>query len=88
MILTCIFRPLTQEEIAQRRELARQRHAERMTADQTAVEGHTHLPLLRGTPQEDQAAGLSTGNLNLQKCIAVEQNIPDGLQIHQQILYV
>uniref|UniRef100_A0A672YTV4 Elongation factor-like 1 n=1 Tax=Sphaeramia orbicularis TaxID=375764 RepID=A0A672YTV4_9TELE len=29
--------PLTQEEIAQRRELARQRHADRMAADQSAV---------------------------------------------------
>lgn len=32
----CTFRPLTQEEIAQRRELARQRHAERQAANQSA----------------------------------------------------
>uniref|UniRef100_A0AAQ5XPX4 Ribosome assembly protein 1 n=1 Tax=Amphiprion ocellaris TaxID=80972 RepID=A0AAQ5XPX4_AMPOC len=37
-------RPLTQEEIVQRRELARQRHADRMAADQTAAESHKELP--------------------------------------------
>uniref|UniRef100_A0AAQ5XCF7 Elongation factor-like 1 n=1 Tax=Amphiprion ocellaris TaxID=80972 RepID=A0AAQ5XCF7_AMPOC len=36
-------RPLTQEEIVQRRELARQRHADRMAADQTAAESHKEL---------------------------------------------
>lgn len=38
-----MFRPLTQEEIAQRREVARQRHAERMMADQAAPESHNNL---------------------------------------------
>ncbi|XP_061671546.1 elongation factor-like GTPase 1 isoform X2 [Syngnathoides biaculeatus] len=33
-------RPLTQAEIAQRRELTRQRHAERMATEQTAAVGH------------------------------------------------
>lgn len=32
----CTRRPLTHEEIAQRRELARQRHAERQAANQSA----------------------------------------------------
>ncbi|XP_072237157.1 elongation factor-like GTPase 1 [Leuresthes tenuis] len=39
-------RPLSQEEIAQRRELARQRHAERMVADKTVAGNHkevTHI---------------------------------------------
>lgn len=36
----CLFRPLTQEEIARRRETARQRHAERMMAGQTGPERH------------------------------------------------
>ncbi|XP_070684565.1 elongation factor-like GTPase 1 [Pempheris klunzingeri] len=52
-------RPLTQEEIAQRRELARQRHAGRMAADQTAAESHTDLAQSRSTPQDGQPAGLS-----------------------------
>uniref|UniRef100_A0A3Q3S3V1 Elongation factor-like 1 n=1 Tax=Mastacembelus armatus TaxID=205130 RepID=A0A3Q3S3V1_9TELE len=43
-------RPLTQEEIAQRRELARQRHADRMAADHSGT-----------TPQEGQSVTLSTG---------------------------
>uniref|UniRef100_A0A4W6CXI4 Elongation factor-like 1 n=1 Tax=Lates calcarifer TaxID=8187 RepID=A0A4W6CXI4_LATCA len=45
-------RPLTQEEIAQRRELAKQRHADRMAADQRAAENHKELTH-SGTPQED-----------------------------------
>uniref|UniRef100_A0A8D0A395 Elongation factor-like 1 n=1 Tax=Sander lucioperca TaxID=283035 RepID=A0A8D0A395_SANLU len=42
-------RPLTQEEIAQRRELARQRHADRMAADQTAAES----PKMEGLTLKD-----------------------------------
>ncbi|XP_027138710.1 elongation factor-like GTPase 1 [Larimichthys crocea] len=56
-------RPLTQEEIAQRRELARQRHADRMTADQTATESQTDLTQSGSTPQEVQPAGLSTAKM-------------------------
>uniref|UniRef100_A0A3B4UIW6 Elongation factor-like 1 n=1 Tax=Seriola dumerili TaxID=41447 RepID=A0A3B4UIW6_SERDU len=52
-------RPLTQEEIAQRRELARQRHADRMAADQTAAESHEDLTLSGSMPQEGQPAGLT-----------------------------
>uniref|UniRef100_A0A8D0A224 Elongation factor-like 1 n=1 Tax=Sander lucioperca TaxID=283035 RepID=A0A8D0A224_SANLU len=51
-------RPLTQEEIAQRRELARQRHADRMAADQTAAEsrsqeGQPGLTLKDSQPEEE-----------------------------------
>ncbi|XP_028439312.1 elongation factor-like GTPase 1 [Perca flavescens] len=47
-------RPLTQEEIAQRRELARQRHADRMAADQTAAESRS---------QEGQPAGCDSAKM-------------------------
>uniref|UniRef100_A0A8C4DND8 Elongation factor-like 1 n=1 Tax=Dicentrarchus labrax TaxID=13489 RepID=A0A8C4DND8_DICLA len=57
-------RPLTQDEIAQRRELARQRHADRMTADQTATESQRDLTHSGNTSQDVQPAGLSTGTLN------------------------
>nr|XP_046243837.1 elongation factor-like GTPase 1 isoform X2 [Scatophagus argus] len=56
-------RPLTQEEIAQRRELARQRHADRMIADQTAAESHKDLSHSGSMPQESQPAGLSTAKM-------------------------
>ncbi|XP_019935718.1 elongation factor-like GTPase 1 [Paralichthys olivaceus] len=54
-------RPLTQEELAQRRELARQRHADRMAADQT--ESHKDLTHTGTVPQEGQPAGLSTAKM-------------------------
>uniref|UniRef100_A0AAQ5ZKE4 Elongation factor-like 1 n=1 Tax=Amphiprion ocellaris TaxID=80972 RepID=A0AAQ5ZKE4_AMPOC len=47
-------RPLTQEEIVQRRELARQRHADRMAADQTAAESHKELAHSESMSQESQ----------------------------------
>uniref|UniRef100_A0A8P4GH02 Elongation factor-like 1 n=1 Tax=Dicentrarchus labrax TaxID=13489 RepID=A0A8P4GH02_DICLA len=48
-------RPLTQDEIAQRRELARQRHADRMTADQTATENKMEsLTLKDPKPEEEE----------------------------------
>uniref|UniRef100_A0AAQ5Y8E5 Elongation factor-like 1 n=1 Tax=Amphiprion ocellaris TaxID=80972 RepID=A0AAQ5Y8E5_AMPOC len=53
-------RPLTQEEIVQRRELARQRHADRMAADQTAAESHKELAHSESMSQESQPAGLNT----------------------------
>ncbi|TKS69438.1 Elongation factor-like GTPase 1 [Collichthys lucidus] len=56
-------RPLTQEEIAQRRELARQRHADKMTADQTAAESQTDLTQSGSTSQEVQPAGLNTAKM-------------------------
>ncbi|XP_070758069.1 elongation factor-like GTPase 1 isoform X1 [Enoplosus armatus] len=56
-------RPLTQEEIAQRRELARQRHADRMAADQTAAESHKDLTHSEGMSQEGQSAGLGTAKM-------------------------
>lgn len=55
-ICACVFRPLTQEEIAQRREVARQRHAERMMAEQTAPESHNNLSNSAG-PSEDLSKG-------------------------------
>lgn len=61
------FRPLTQEEIAQRREIARQRHAERMMADQTEAEGRKCLCPSASPPQESQPSGLSAGDLNAAK---------------------
>lgn len=54
----CVFRPLTQEEIAQRREVARQRHAERMMAEQAAPESHKKLPNSAGPASEDPSEGL------------------------------
>lgn len=60
-VLLC--RPLTQEEIAQRRELARQRHADRLVADQAAAESHRDLTHTGSMPQEDQHVGLSSGEL-------------------------
>uniref|UniRef100_A0A667X3G6 Elongation factor-like 1 n=1 Tax=Myripristis murdjan TaxID=586833 RepID=A0A667X3G6_9TELE len=49
-------RPLTQEEIAQRRELARQRHADRLAANQQAEnqDGHTHLGMKEPKLEEDE----------------------------------
>ncbi|KAM3626069.1 uncharacterized protein V6R79_022109 [Siganus canaliculatus] len=61
-------RPLTQEEIAQRRELARQRHAERMLADQTAA-GQT-VSNSGSTTQE----GLSTA---LAETLTIKESKPD-----------
>lgn len=58
-----MFRPLTQEEIAQRRELARQRHAERMAADQLATENQKDQVKTGTTAQDDQPSVPSTGNL-------------------------
>ncbi|GAA6229838.1 elongation factor-like GTPase 1 [Lates japonicus] len=55
-------RPLTQEEIAQRKELAKQRHADRMAADQRAAENHKDLTH-SGTPQEGHPAGVSTAQM-------------------------
>lgn len=52
-----MFRPLTQEEIAQRREVARQRHAERMMAEQTAPESHKNLSNSAGPASEDLSKG-------------------------------
>lgn len=63
-VRACVRRPLTQEEIAQRRELARQRHADRLTADQKAAESHEDLTHSGSAPQEAQPAGHSTGKLN------------------------
>ncbi|XP_072321106.1 elongation factor-like GTPase 1 [Eucyclogobius newberryi] len=48
-------RPLTQEEIAQRRELARQRHAERM-----AAENQKDQVKAEASPQEEQTSAAST----------------------------
>ncbi|XP_051919819.1 elongation factor-like GTPase 1 isoform X1 [Hippocampus zosterae] len=48
-------RPLTQEEIAQRRELARQRHAERMAAEQIATVGQQNHSV--NNPVDIQARG-------------------------------
>uniref|UniRef100_A0A7N8Y2R5 Elongation factor-like 1 n=1 Tax=Mastacembelus armatus TaxID=205130 RepID=A0A7N8Y2R5_9TELE len=50
-------RPLTQEEIAQRRELARQRHADRMAADHsgtTPQEGQDGVSIKYSKPEEDE----------------------------------
>uniref|UniRef100_A0A3Q1FDF7 Elongation factor-like 1 n=1 Tax=Acanthochromis polyacanthus TaxID=80966 RepID=A0A3Q1FDF7_9TELE len=48
-------RPLTQEEIVQRRELARQRHADRMAADQTAAETMMEsLTVKDSKPEEEE----------------------------------
>uniref|UniRef100_A0A665TJ38 Elongation factor-like 1 n=1 Tax=Echeneis naucrates TaxID=173247 RepID=A0A665TJ38_ECHNA len=46
-------RPLTQEDIAQRRELARQRHANKMAADQTAEENTKDLAKLESLTLKD-----------------------------------
>ncbi|XP_028257978.1 elongation factor-like GTPase 1 isoform X2 [Parambassis ranga] len=59
-------RPLTQDEIAQRRELARQRHADRMAAEQTGAENNkepTHSTHSENLPQDGQPAGLSTAKM-------------------------
>lgn len=53
----CVFRPLTQEEIAQRREVARQRHAERMMADQAAPQSHKNLSNSAGPAPEEPSKG-------------------------------
>ncbi|XP_069029009.1 elongation factor-like GTPase 1 isoform X1 [Embiotoca jacksoni] len=51
-------RPLTQEEICERRELARQRHADRMAADQTAAQSQSESP-----SQDGQPAALCTAKM-------------------------
>lgn len=58
-----VCRPLTQEEIVQRRELARQRHADRLAADQAATESHKDLTHSGSIPQEDLRVGLCVGKL-------------------------
>ncbi|KAL7405987.1 hypothetical protein ABVT39_011453 [Epinephelus coioides] len=56
-------RPLTQEELAQRRELVRKRHAERMTADQAAAESNKDLTYSGCMQQEGQTAGFGTAKM-------------------------
>ncbi|XP_033962713.1 elongation factor-like GTPase 1 [Pseudochaenichthys georgianus] len=56
-------RPLTHEEIAQRRDLARQRHAEKLAADQTAAENPSAPPISGSMPQEGQPAEVSTAKM-------------------------
>ncbi|KAF3687048.1 Elongation factor-like GTPase 1 [Channa argus] len=56
-------RPLSQEEIAQRRELARQRHAKRIAADQAVTESPKDLTHSERTPQNDHLGGLSTAKM-------------------------
>ncbi|XP_062295656.1 elongation factor-like GTPase 1 [Scomber scombrus] len=58
-------RPLTQEEIAQRRDLARQRHADRMAAGQPAetTENNRDPTLSGSTAQEGQSAGAITAKM-------------------------
>lgn len=55
-------RPLTQEEIAQRRELARQRHADRMAADREA-ESLKDVASSENMPHPAQPAGHSTAKM-------------------------
>ncbi|XP_044044942.1 elongation factor-like GTPase 1 isoform X2 [Siniperca chuatsi] len=57
-------KPLTQEEIAQRRELARQRHADRMAADQATAESHKDLTHSGSMSQKGQPAGLGTAKMD------------------------
>ncbi|XP_060899710.1 elongation factor-like GTPase 1 isoform X1 [Labrus mixtus] len=59
-------RPLTQEEIAQRREIARQRHAERMVTDQTPTESHKEHTHSQTKSQEGKPSGLSTAKMTMQ----------------------
>uniref|UniRef100_A0A672H227 Elongation factor like GTPase 1 n=1 Tax=Salarias fasciatus TaxID=181472 RepID=A0A672H227_SALFA len=68
-------RPLTQEEIAQRREVARQRHADRL-----AAESQKEASQSEGVAQDEQPAGLSPGerrsaplNHGLLALLSVEQ---------------
>ncbi|CAN9506850.1 unnamed protein product [Ophioblennius macclurei] len=61
-------RPLTQEELAQRREVARQRHADRLAAEQTAAESQKEACQSENVPQEEQPAGSAkTENLTLKE---------------------
>ncbi|XP_010784897.1 elongation factor Tu GTP-binding domain-containing protein 1-like, partial [Notothenia coriiceps] len=55
--------PLTHEEIAQRRDLARQRHAEKLAADQTAAESPSAPPISGSMPQEGHSAEVSTAKM-------------------------
>ncbi|CAF90741.1 unnamed protein product, partial [Tetraodon nigroviridis] len=65
-------RPLTQEEIAQRREVARQRHAERMVADQAAPESHQNPPNAAGPASEDLSKAIAE-NLTLKESKTVQE---------------
>ncbi|KAM4593346.1 elongation factor-like GTPase 1 isoform 3-T3 [Odontesthes bonariensis] len=56
-------RPLSQDEIAQRRELARQRHADRMVADKTVAGNHKEDTHIDSIKLEGQSPGLSTANM-------------------------
>lgn len=68
-------RPLTQEEIAQRRELARQRHAERMAADQLATENQKDQVKTGTTAQDDQPSVPSTDvSAKMERLTVKEQN--------------
>ncbi|XP_070829339.1 elongation factor-like GTPase 1 [Chaetodon trifascialis] len=66
-------RPLTQEEIAQRRELARQRHANRMTAEQTAAESCMS--------QDGQLTGHSTGKM---ESLTLKDSKPEEEEEHKE----
>lgn len=56
-------RPLTQEEIARRRELARQRHADRMESNQGLTESERQPTPPQTPPQGDQPVQLCPGEL-------------------------
>ncbi|XP_041645807.1 elongation factor-like GTPase 1 [Cheilinus undulatus] len=58
-------RPLTQEEIAQRRELARQRHADRMITDGKPAESCKEPIRSEALPLEGNSSGLSTSKTTL-----------------------
>ncbi|XP_056269613.1 elongation factor-like GTPase 1 isoform X2 [Pseudoliparis swirei] len=70
-------RPLTQEEIAQRRELARQRHADSRAADQ---KGPTHS---ERTPQEGPPARLDTGQMESR---TLKDSKPEEEEEHQTFI--
>lgn len=68
-------RPLTQEEIAQRRELARQRHAERMAAEQLVTENQEDQVKTRMTALEEKPSVSSTDvSAKMETLTVKEQN--------------
>ncbi|XP_070410686.1 elongation factor-like GTPase 1 isoform X2 [Nothobranchius furzeri] len=71
-------RHLNQEEIAQRRELARQRHAEKMIASKTGPERDKDISPSDSAPAECQPTGLSAGIRGLEESVLKSATLSDS----------
>uniref|UniRef100_A0A3Q3R5M3 Tr-type G domain-containing protein n=1 Tax=Monopterus albus TaxID=43700 RepID=A0A3Q3R5M3_MONAL len=74
-------RPLTQEEIAQRREIARQRHADKIAVDHTASESPKDLIHSGCVPQEGQPEILSTAKM---ESLTLKESTPEEEEVQRE----